>query len=173
MRRFLSLPCLNRNITTSLNTRCVTINHHINFPNNSSSNNNLLTVVRCRHQDTHLKDHLKDLHPRVTSLTRRPTCLNSKIRSVTSLLGHHPSNHPSLGLDMAASTHHQHHPTDLHHFTSSPEASKTNHKAHNNPLLDASQHHSKPPQTNTPAVPAHLHPPAASKDKSALTASTH
>jgi hypothetical protein len=171
MRRFLSLPCPNRNTTTNHNTRCVTTNHHISFLNSSSSN--LLMEARCRHRDTHLKDHLKDLHPLDTSHTPHPTCPSSKTRSVTSLLGHPQSNHPSSpDLASAASILPQHHPTGLHHFTSSPEASRTNRKHHSNPSSAASQHHSKQPQTNTLA-PAHLHPPVASKARSALTASTH
>ena len=175
MRRFLSLPCPNRNTTTNLNTRCVTTNHHISFLNSSSSSSsssNLLMEVKCHHPDTHLKDHLKDLHPRDTNLTQHPTCLSNRTHSVTSLLDRPPSNHPSSpGLASAASTLPQHRLTDLHPSTSFQAASRIKHKHYNNPPSAASQHHNKPPQTNTPG-PAHLHPPVAFKAKPALTAST-
>ena len=89
------------------------------------------------HPDTHLKDHLKDhlkgLRLQVINPTPHPTCLSSsKIRSVTFLLDHPPSNLASLGLGSAANTLPQHRPTGLHRSISSPEASRTNRKHHNN-----------------------------------------
>jgi len=172
MKRFLNRPCPNRSTTTNHSTRCVTTNHHISFLNSSSSSN-LLMVVKCRHPDTQPKDHLKDLHLQDTSHTPHPTCLSSKTRSVTSPLDHPPSNHPSPGLALAAaSTLPQRRQMDLHPSTSSPEASTTNRKHHNNPSSAASQHPNKPPQSSILEAPVYLHPPAAFKAKSALTAYT-
>jgi hypothetical protein len=132
MKHFLSLRCLNHNITTSRNTPCVTTNRHISY---LSISNSLLMAANCHqlatHPKAHLKDHLKANHPRHTSRTPHRTCLNNKTRNATSPQDHLPNN-PRNQDSAALTLSNQHHLTDRPLLsTSSPEASKTNHSPPN------------------------------------------